>query len=87
MQEEAKLAVKTLEKIRRNGSNLAISIIRNIESIRQTSKEHNSQSDSLSRYFTQREKKLLNKIFKIIRSASTSTEAARLIKIIEEKLT
>ena len=95
-QEDAAKAVQTVDKLRNSGSTLAVNIIRHIEDSRQDDNsrtivqqatKNEPQTPTPSRpQFTQKEQRLISKIFGILKAELAPAESERLIHIIQDKL-
>ena len=92
--EKAEAAQETIEKAKGKADNLTQKIISKIEDERPksvaipvslTSKTNSHESGKLSKY-SQNERKLISKIFRIISVATDAKTAEQIINIIEEKL-
>ena len=89
MQEEAASAEEKLQKIRAEGSKLAVSIIRHIEYSAQEpapSENHPQPAEAAKPKRTQKELRLISQIFDIIKSTLPSETANLLITKIQDKL-
>ena len=92
-QAKAEEATKTIEKFKTRGSESAVSIIKHIEDSRQINTPQVQEIHDTPKTdpqpqpkFTQKEQRLLTKIFGIIKAELTPAESQRLIHIIQDRL-